>query len=293
MKVLGEEEWKTLLGLERASMKYGFADPGMASRLAGIPLERVNFALDRLNGRDLVRGRGANFTLTFSAIEALALREYVRRGLISALGAIIAKGKESDVYEAFTEEGGLLAVKFFKIGRTSFRDVARKRSLERSETKGWIARNYEAAKKELSSLRKLEGLTKSVPRAIAHDRSTVLLEELNGVKLVERPELDNPPLILKEIIDCVRVAYTQAGMINADLSEYNILTDGRSVWLIDWPQAVRTTHPNSAALLQRDLHTVLKFFRRVYRVLLEESEVADYVVGRRATLGIRRAGPAS
>src|SRR5713226_583358 len=181
-------------------MKYGFADPGMASRLAGIPLERVNFALDRLNGRGLVRGRGANFTLMFSAIEALALREYVRRGLISALGAIIAKGKESDVYEAFTEEGGLLAVKFFKIGRTSFRDVARKRSLVRSETKGWIARNYEAAKRELSSLRKLEGLTKSVPRGIAHDRSTVLLEELSGVKLVERPELDDPPLILKEII---------------------------------------------------------------------------------------------
>ena len=293
MKVLGEEEWKTLLGLERASMKYGFADPGMASRLAGIPVERVNFALDRLNRRDLVRARGANFTLTFSAIEALALREYVTRGLISALGAIIAKGKESDVYEAFTEEGGLLAVKFFKIGRTSFRDVARKRSLGRSETKGWIARNYEAAKSELSSLRKLEGLTKSVPRAIAHDRSTVLLEELSGVKLVERPELDEPSIILKEIIDCVRVAYREAGIINADLSEYNILTDGRSVWLIDWPQAVRITHPNSAALLQRDLHTVLKFFRKVYRVLPDETEVADYVVGKRATLTIRIAGPAS
>jgi len=293
VKVLGDEEWKTLVGLERASMKYGFADPGMASRLAGIPVERVNFALDRLNRRDLVRGKGDHFTLTLSAIEALALREYVRRGLISALGAIIAKGKESDVYEAFTEEGGLLAVKFFKIGRTSFRDVARKRALVRSETKGWIATNYEAAKRELFSLRKLEGLTNSVPRAIAHDRSTVLLEELSGVKLVERPELDDPPLILKEIIECVRVAYREAGMINADLSEYNILTDGRRVWLIDWPQAVRTTHPNSAVLLRRDLQTVLKFFRRVYRVSPEESEVTDYVVGRRATLRIRRAEPAS
>ncbi len=274
-------------------MKFGFADPGMASRLAGIPLERVNFALDRLNGRDLVRGRGANFTLTFSAIEALALREYVKRGLISALGAIIAKGKESDVYEAFAEEGGLLALKFFKIGRTSFRDVTRKRYVVRSDARGWIARNYEAAKRELTSLRKLESLTESVPRAIAHDRSTVLLEELSGVKLVERPELDDPPLILKEIIDCVRVAYREAGMINADLSEYNILTDGRRVWLIDWPQAVRTTHPNSAVLLQRDLQTVLKFFSRVYRVRLEVSEVTDYVVGRRATLGIKRAGPSA
>ncbi len=293
VKLLKEEEWKTLEGLERASSSIGFADAGMISRLAHLPIERVNFALDQLNKKELVRGRAANFAPTFSAIEALALREHVRRDRISALGAIIAKGKESDVYEAFTEEGDLLALKCFKIGRTSFRDVTRKRFVERSEIRSWIAMNYEAAKREYAALRRLQGLTKSVPRAVAHDRNTVLLEELNGVKLVERPELEDPLLTLRDIIDCVRDAYVKAGLINADLSEYNILTDGRSVWLIDWPQAVGITHPNSGELLRRDLRTILKFFRRVYKVEAKDSEVLRYVVGRTTTLAIKRAEPSS
>ncbi len=287
--MLTEEEWKTLEGLERASRSIGSADAGMISRLAHLPIERVNFALDRLNKKELVKGRGANFALTFSAIEALALREHVRRERISALGAIIAKGKESDVYEAFTEEGELLALKCFKIGRTSFRDVTRTRFVERSQIKSWIAINYEAAKREYASLRRLEGLTKNVPRAVAHDRNTVLLEELDGVKLVERPELEDPRLILREIIDCVRDAYVKASLINADLSEYNVLTDGKRVWLIDWPQAVSITHPNSGELLRRDLRTILKFFKRVYKVEAEDSEVLRYVVGRRTTLAIKKA----
>jgi len=293
VKLLKAEEWKTLEGLERASEKVGFADQGIISRLSGLPIERVNFALGELNKRGVVRGRGATFVPTLSAIEALALREHVRRDRISALGAIIARGKESDVYEAFREDGELLALKCFRIGRTSFRDVTRKRFVDKSGTKSWIARNYEAARREYLSLKRLDGLTKSVPKAVAYDRNTVLLEELNGVKLLERPELEDPRTILKEIIDCVRDAYLKARMVNGDLSEYNILTDGKIVWLIDWPQAVRTTHPNSGELLSRDLHSVLKFFKRVYKVEAEPSEILRYVFGETRSFEIKRAEPSS
>jgi len=291
VKLLTSEEWRTLRGLELAALSQGHGDSGMISRLAGIPPERANFALDRLNKRGLVRGRGGSYALAYASIEALAMREYVRRGLISALGAIIAKGKESDVFEAFTDEGGLLALKFFKIGRVSFRGVTRKRFVERAEIRSWIAKNYEAAKREYTALRRLEDITGSVPRAVAHNRNTVLLEELSGVKLVERPELDDPSSILRRIIESLRIAYGEGGMINGDLSEYNILTDGSRVWLIDWPQAVPTTHPNSDELLRRDIETVLKFFKRVYHVDTDASRVTQYVLGRTPALELKRVGP--
>jgi len=40
-----------------------------------------------------------------------------------ALGKLIAKGKESDVYEVLSTTSDLYALKLFRLGRTSFRDV--------------------------------------------------------------------------------------------------------------------------------------------------------------------------
>jgi RIO kinase 2 len=288
IKALKDEEWRTLLGLERASMTLGSADPGMISRLARLPFDRVTFALDKLGAKEMVHKEGVNYSLTQSALEALALKEYVRRDLIGALGAIIAKGKESDVYEAFTDEGGLLALKFFKLGRASFREVRRKRSVEHSEIKNWMAINYEAAKREYTSLRRLEGLSAVFPKAVAFDRSTVLFEELNGVRLTQMSELNYPMKVLKVILHAVKVAYSEAGLVNGDLSEYNILTDGEKIWIIDWPQSVDKDHPNAKDLLTRDVKSVLQFFKRRYHVSSDLQDALSYVTTEKSTLQFRR-----
>ncbi len=282
IKTLKDEEWRTLRGLERASVAFGPADPGMISRLARLPRERVRYALDKLNEKDMVHSEGANYSLTQSALEALALKEYVGRNLIGALGAIIAKGKESDVYEAFTDEGGLLALKFFKLGRTSFRQVRRKRFVNQSAIRNWITINYEAAKREYTSLRKLEGLSAVFPRAFAYNRSTVLLEELNGVRLTQMSDLNDPRKVLEVILHAVRVAYSEAGLVNGDLSEYNILTDGERIWIIDWPQAVDWLRPNAMELLTRDVKSVLKFFKRKYDVSLDLQSAISSVMGEKS-----------
>jgi RIO kinase 2 len=279
LKSLKDEEWRTLLGLERASSAHGTADVGMVSRLSRLPSERVSFALGKLERRDLVGRRSLSYYLKVEAVEAMALREYVRRDLISALGAIIAKGKESDVYEAFTEEGALYALKLYKLGRTSFTSVRKKRFREVAEMKSWIAVNYEAARREYTALKKLEGLSPTFPKAYAYSRSTVLLEEVSGFRLSERPELEDPKSKLLSLLDSVRMAYTSAGLVNADLSEYNVLTDGSSIWIIDWPQAVGLSHPNSAELLRHDVMSIVKFFRRAYGVEMDEDRACMFVTG--------------
>lgn len=264
-------------------MNYGFADVGMISRLSRIPLDRAKFALDSLNKRELVIGRERNYTLTRAAVEALAMREYVRRDVIAALGAIIGKGKESDVYEALSEEGTTYALKFFKLGRTSFTRVRRTRSLDRAEIRSWITMNYDAAKREYSALKSLDGLSASFPLAISFNRSSVLLGQLSGVRLSKRPELEEPSSVQMEVLAAVRVAFG-ADLVNADLSEYNVLTDGVRIWIIDWPQAVSRSHPNAPELLRRDVSTVLKFFRRAYGIETDEAQAILFVTGKKNRL---------
>jgi RIO kinase 2 len=279
LKSLKDEEWRTLAGLERSSSGAGTPDLGRLSRMARLPLERVRFATGALEKKGLISRKGHGFALTREGVEAMALRDYVKKDLVFALGAAIAKGKESDVYEALTEEGTAYALKFYKIGRISFTSVRKKRVQETAEFRSWMTANYDAARREYHALRKLEGLSPVFPKAIAYSRSTVLLEELSGVRLSNRPYLQDPPSALRTVIESMRTAYRRAKLVNADLSEYNILTDGASVWLIDWPQAVNASHPNSAELLMHDVRAVLAFFKRAYGVESNPDATYDYIGG--------------
>ncbi len=252
--------------------------------MSRLPPERVKFAIDALERKRLASRRGNGFVLTREGVELMALKDYVKKDLIFALGAIIAKGKESDVYEALTEEGSVYALKVYKIGRTSFTNVRKKRVRESAEFRSWVTANYNAAQREYHALRKLEGLSPVFPKAVAYSRSTVLLEELSGVRLSQRPYMEDPAAALKVVIESMRKAYGKARLVNSDLSEYNILTDGSSVWLIDWPQAVEATHPNSGELLLHDVNAVTTFFRRAYGVETDPKMAYDYVVGKSSRL---------
>ena len=284
LKSLKEEEWRTLAGLERSTGGYGTPDFGRLSRMSRLPLDRVRFATDALEKKGLASRRGQGYVLTREGVEVMALKDYVKKDLIFALGAIIAKGKESDVYEALTEEGAVYALKLYKIGRISFTSIRKKRVRETAEFRSWMTANYDAARREYHALRKLEGLGPTFPKAIAYSRSTVLLQELSGVRLSQRPQLGDPTMALKTIVESIRIAYVRAGLVNADLSEYNILTDGVAIWLIDWPQAVVAGHPNSADLLMHDVKAVVTFFGRAYGVESDYERIFQYVNGKAETL---------
>ena len=89
------------------------------------------------------------------------------------------------------------------------------------------------------------------------------MERVDGPRLINCEILADPKTILETTLKNVKLAY-KAGIISADLSEYNVLYDGSDVWIIDWPQSVSIKHPNASMLLKRDLENLLKFFRRKY-----------------------------
>jgi RIO kinase 2 len=263
------------------------------TRMSGQPIERVTFALDELNKKALIGFSGENYVVYTSALDLLALKHYADLDYAQSLGKVIAKGKESDVYEVLSATGNLYALKFFRLGRTSFRDVRRKRYASQQETHRWVTDNFMAAKREFEGLQRLSGLTTRVPTPVAYTRHTVLMGELSGVRLSNRLELVSPEKALRKIMETMRDAYTKGGMIHGDMSEYNVLTDGKEVWLIDWPQWVSSRHPNAGDLLRRDVSTLVRFFARVYRVSCDLEEVLSYVRGEARSFRVRRARSSS
>jgi RIO kinase 2 len=274
---LKPEEWQALRALEKCTLGKATTSAESIAKVSGQPKDRVDFGLNELNKRKLVGTSGRTFEIYIPAVDLLALKFYADKDYANALGKLIAKGKESDVYEVLSGRGELYALKLFRLGRTSFRDVTRKRHASSRQFNTWLDINYQAAHREFNALQRLVDVTKNVPVAVATNRHTVLLKELPGVRLTNRPELVDGRKVLREIIGTVKDAYQKAGMINGDLSEYNILTDGAAVWLIDWPQWAGKDHPNAKEILRHDIGSVQRFFERSYGLSADIDALVGYV----------------
>lgn len=104
---------------------------------------------------------------------------------------------------------------------------------------------------------------------------------IEGAELAETKKLKKPLRVLNEILRNVRLAYAKAGIIHADLSEYNIIVKpDEHILIIDWPQYVTKDHPNAAELLKRDVNNVLTYFRRKFGIQKETEKVIRFVEAR-------------
>lgn len=90
--------------------------------------------------------------------------------------------------------------------------------------------------------------------------------------------LEYPGDVLEEIIRQVSVAY-KAGFIHGDLSEFNVMTDGEQVSIIDWPQWIPPDHENGIEVLDHDIRTICQFFSRKYNIYPDHDEIRRRVIG--------------
>jgi len=280
LKTLEPEEWSVLAALERALDAYKVVPFDYLSKATHIHVDEVKFRAKKLDQLKLIHLTSKGATLVSAGLDALALRGFVKRNLISGIGSMIGVGKEADVYEAADDSGNLYAIKFYRIGRISFRAIRVKRSYsEDLAHHHWLKVNINAAKKEAEAVSKLLKVGVSVPEIIARERHALLMKRLHGRLLVDYKELKDPKKTLKEILKNIRKAYTEAGVINADLSEFNILCEDPKIWIIDWPQAVEKNHPNAEILLDRDVANILRFFGRRFKIECPLEEASFYVRG--------------
>jgi len=281
-KHLEPEDIKILATIEVDLSRHRFVPERDILKLSGLSEKETKYRLERLNALGLIyrwTGPYMGYVLNMAGYDCLAINALVKAGILESLGKPLGVGKESDVYDALTQNGERVAVKFHRLGRTSFRQTRRLRGyLLNRRHASWLYQSRLAAEREIEALRLVYPCGVSVPKPVGHNRHVVVMGMIDGECLFRIAELTNPKAILSEILENVRKAYIEADVIHGDLSEFNVvLTHNWNVLIIDWPQFIRTDHPNAEMILKRDLWNILKFFRRKFGVTKDLDEALSYV----------------
>lgn len=214
------------------------------------------------------------YTLNSKAYDLLALHTLVEKNIISQLGPLIGKGKESDVYSCMDDDENIYAAKFYRMGRTSFKSIKQLRDIvgERGHL-SWLYVNRLAAKKEYEVLEKINKLKLNTPKPIGYNRHIIIMSYLRGKELVYFKSIKKPLKIFNRIIKQYKAIYKKANMIHGDLGEFNIVLDEKgNILIIDWLQWVPADHPNANSLLERDIENICNHFQKKYNI---ESNIED------------------
>jgi RIO kinase 2 len=240
----------------------------------------VDFRLEELRNLNLVSRHFHRFSILTAGLDTLALRILADKNVVDSLGKSIGTGKESDVYEAIND-GTKLAIKFYRIGRISFRETTRKRSFalrQEDNSHHWLLVSINGAKKEVEILQRLSDTGIAVPKPLYRAMHCIVLNRINGTALVNTVRIDSPMVLLKKILNNVAMAYKRS-IIHSDLSEYNVLVEpSGEPYIIDWPQAVSTNHINAKYLLTRDIASIVKYFNRKYGLCQTVADGLELVV---------------
>ena len=265
---LEPEDFQLLQAIEQQMRNYEYAPKDAIQKQSELPPSEVDYRVPILIKRGLLQGRREQYTgysLTTAGYDTLAINALVQANVIEAFGKALGVGKESDVYDALTPDNEQVALKFHRLGRTSFKKTKLKRNytIKYSYTPDWHQQSRIAAKKEYRTLKFLYPQGVAVPEPIKLSRHVLVMSMIEGVELYQQPKLSDAQAVYNEILVNVQRAYRDAHIIHGDLSPFNIiLQQNQHVLIIDWPQSVPTKHPNAEELLERDVRNVLTFFQR-------------------------------
>lgn len=196
----------------------------------------------------------------------LILHGLMKKGLVQTVDYPISTGKEANVFRATTPDGSFIAIKIYKLETKPF--FRREEYLEGDPRFKKVRHTDRAiteafARKEFKNLEICEKAKVHAPKPLYLKHNVLVLSFL-GEDGLPYPTMDmvgpRDEKDLKSILDDIRKMY-RAGLVHADISEYNIML-GKKPILIDFGQGVVARHPNAARFLERDVRNVLKYFSK-------------------------------
>jgi RIO kinase 1 len=218
---------------------------------------------DRIKDADQFKVEASVFDdATFAALYKL-----VQDGYIDAFGGPLSTGKEANVYSALVGDS-TVAVKVYRINASDFREMGEYLQGDpRFESLGGDKKSIVMAwvRKEFANLGRARRAGVRVPEPLAVERNVLVMEylgtESGRARRLGEVTLENPETAYEVLREYVRRLY-DAGLVHGDLSEYNVVVEGSTVYVIDLGQAVTVHHPNSDDFLERDCRNVANFFAR-------------------------------
>src|SRR5690606_24516548 len=114
-------------------------------------------------------------------------------------------------------------------------------------------------RKEFANLKRAADAGLSVPMPYVWDRNILFVgslgEDARPIPYLRAAQLENPAGVYYEVLSFMRGLYQQAGLVHADLSEFNILYGDR-LYVIDMGQSVTPDHPRAKFFLARDIANI-------------------------------------
>jgi len=207
----------------------------------------------------------------FDKITLESLYKLANQGHIDILNGAISTGKEANVLKGIKEDESPVAVKIYRIATSDFKKMdyyikGDPRFNIRTKNKRQVI--YAWVNKEFRNLKRLQEAKVNAPKPITTLNNVLLLEFIGDDKGNASPTAKiKPPedinsffeKLLKEMYKFVN----DANLIHGDLSNFNILNQNENPVIIDVSQSVVSDHPLAKELLERDINTIVKEYKKL------------------------------
>jgi RIO kinase 2 len=274
---LNKSDFKILKVFASSLKTHQFLNLSTLSQYSNLNQRLVEHHLERLVKSGLVGKSNIGFTLLVTGLDIYVLKILSNRNTITSIGPQIGIGKEAEIYLAHDSQEKDKILKMFRLGRSSFKQIKRKRDISTS-TSNWLLLNIQTAKREYDILNYLRQSSTSFPTPLYRSFHCIVMEPFYGSKLADAESLEDPQSVLEKIISNVKIAY-QNGYINGDLNEYNIMVNNDNIFILDWPQAIKSDTINANVVLLRDVKNILKFFSKKYKIEKDVGNTINHIKG--------------
>jgi RIO kinase 1 len=216
----------------------------------------------------------------------LGIYKLMTDGYLDTIQYPVSTGKEGNVFAVADDHGKLFALKIYRTSNATFNRISRyiegdKRFKGLAGSRRKII--YAWANKEFRNLQRLKEAGVRVPTAVRYQRNMLLMEYIGNKKgpapLLRNVVLDDPESTYLILVEFMRLAYQDAELVHADLSEYNILFYRRKPVVIDVGQSVLTEHTNAKDFLLRDIDNVNRYFRSLEVKVMDREEAYRTITG--------------
>lgn len=212
----------------------------------------------------------------------LILYGMINSHIISYVNGIVSAGKESVLFWAVNNDVDV-AIKVHLVTTSNFKRrqpyilgdprFSRIKKGTRNLVNLW-------ARKEFANLVRCHESGLLVPKPLYVSKNVLAMEFVgtNGVPASTLLESRVDMHDYTETISMISKLYKTASLVHGDLSPYNIFKTDDSLMLFDLGSAVDTRHPNSKALLKRDINNITNFFVKRGLVVENPLDVFESVI---------------
>ncbi|KAK4233378.1 RIO1 family-domain-containing protein [Achaetomium macrosporum] len=251
--------------------------------------------------RDKDKADRATAELVLDQRTRMILLQMINRGVISEVHGAISTGKEANVYGAVlfsdtTNETQHRAIKIYKTSILVFKDRERYITGEHRFKAGVDKGNNRKmvkiwAEKEFRNLRRLHAAGIPCPTPLVLKMNVLVMGFLGDKRGYAFPRLHNVRIegddadnqwrsLYIQLLGIMRRLFQVCNLVHADLSEYNILYNKGTLYIIDVSQSVEDNHPRSLEFLRMDIKNVGDFFRRQGVDTLQDRTVFNFITAR-------------